>query len=130
MPLRILTLRLRRIAIAICLLILATGCASTSKQGLIYSEVSLASEPAAPAAKMNSKLIVKVDNPVYSEQEAEVQLQINSKKSLPSLIDATREGDVYTAEYAFPSAGEYTVTIHMNYEDEHFAFAKKLTVQE
>ncbi|THF73775.1 hypothetical protein [Cohnella fermenti] len=107
-----------------------TGCSASGKTTLKYSEVVLSSNPAAPVANESTKLIVQVDNPEYVDQEAEVQLQINSKSSLPSLIDATREGDNYTADYIFPSAGEYTITVHMEFEEEHYAIAKKLTVQE
>ncbi|MFD2328990.1 hypothetical protein ACFSR7_06985 [Cohnella sp. GCM10020058] len=59
-----------------------------------------------------------------------MQFQINSKNELPSLIDAVKEGDAYTSSYTFPSAGQYTITIHMSYEDEHFAFTKQLQVNE
>lgn len=113
------------------ILLLLSGCASSGRsQPLKFSEVSLASEPAAPKVNQEAKLIVKVDNARYAKQEAEVQLQINSKSTLPSLIDMTKTGDNYEAAYSFPAAADYTITIHMYYEDEHYSFAKPLQVGE
>lgn len=115
--------------LAVLLLLTACG-ASERQQALKFSEVSLSSQPSPPAAGQETKLIVMVDNEKYSAMEGEVQFQINSKKELPKLIDAVREGDAYVSPYTFPSAGEYTITIHMSYEDEHFAYTKQLQVEE
>lgn len=106
------------------------GCGAERQQGLKFSEVSISSEPSPPAAKQEAELIAEVSNAKYAAEEAEVQFQINSKNELPALIDAVREGETYKARYTFPSAGDYTITIHMSYEDEHFAFAKQLKVDE
>lgn len=117
-------------AALVVLLLLAACGASGREQALKFSEVSLSSEPSPPAAGQETKLIAAVDNAKYAALEGEVQFQINSKNELPSLIDAVSEGDAYAASYKFPSAGEYTITIHMSYEDEHFAFTRQLQVNE
>ncbi|MDI4647382.1 Ig-like domain-containing protein [Cohnella hashimotonis] len=117
-------------AALVVLLLLAACGASGREQALKFSEVSLSSEPSPPAAGQETKLIATVDNAKYAALEGEVQFQINSKNELPSLIDAVSEGDAYAASYKFPSAGEYTITIHMSYEDEHFAFTRQLQVNE
>lgn len=112
------------------LLILSAACGASERQGTLkFSEVSLTSEPVQPAAGQEAKLIATVDNEKYAALDAEVQFQINAKSELPSLIDAVREGDAYVSPYTFPSAGAYTITIHMNYEDEHFSFTRQLEVQ-
>ncbi|MDG0812361.1 Ig-like domain-containing protein [Cohnella rhizosphaerae] len=98
------------------------------EQALKFSEVTLSSEPSPPAAGQETRLVATVANAKYAALEGEVQFQINAKNELPSLIDAALEGDAYTSSYTFPSAGEYTITIHMNYEDAHFAFTKQLQV--
>lgn len=118
------------------LLILFTACMLSScaesgkKHQLAFADVALASEPGSPLAKQNTKLTVTVNNENYAKQEAVVQLQINSKNSLPKLIDTIREGDSYTAQYEFPTADNYTITVHLSYEEDHFSFAKTLKVNE
>ncbi|MFC5406118.1 hypothetical protein [Cohnella soli] len=108
---------------------LMSGCASGGKpQKLKFEEVDLSSDPASPLVGKNAKLTVHVNNSQYAKQEAEVQLQINSNDTLPQLIDATPEGETYVASYAFPQAGTYHITVHMSYEDEHYAYAKSLEV--
>lgn len=107
------------------------GCATGGKpKKLAFADVQLSSDPSSPLAGNDAKLIVTVNDPDYAKREAEVQLQINSKDTLPQLIDAAREGDTYVATYAFPKAGSYVVTVHMSYEEEHYAYAKPLDVGE
>ncbi|MDG0793799.1 hypothetical protein OMP38_25480 [Cohnella ginsengisoli] len=88
------------------------------------------SEPSPPAAGQASKLIVAIANDKFAAEEAKVQFQINSKNDLPGLIDAVKEGNGYTSDYTFPSAGDYTITIHLMYPNDHFAFTKQLRVGE
>ena len=107
------------------------GCASGGKpKTLAVADVQLSSDPASPLAGKEAKLIVTVNNPAYAKREAEVQLQINSNDTLPQLIDTVREDDKYSATYAFPKAGSYIITVHMSYEEEHYAYAKPLDVGE
>ncbi|MCC3377610.1 hypothetical protein [Cohnella sp. REN36] len=118
-----------RIVLILGIVCLLAGCAQSGKPGkLAFGEVVLASEPSELHANQAAKLIVTVNNERYANQEAEVQLQINAKSALPQLIDAVREGDAYTAAYTFPSADDYTITVHMSFEEEHYAFAKQLHV--
>lgn len=108
---------------------LLAGCAAVSKpKTLAFSDVKVVSDPAAPVAGQLAKLIVQVNNPAYAEREAEVQLQINHIQALPQLIDASREGETYVAEYVFPQAGTYQVTMHLEYEEEHYAYANPIEV--
>ncbi|MBB6673599.1 hypothetical protein [Cohnella nanjingensis] len=120
-----------RIALFLGIVCLLAGCTESGKRDkLAFGEVVLSSEPAAPHAKQDTKLTVTVNNADYAARDAEVQLQINAKSALPKLIDTVKEGDAYTASYSFPSADDYTITVHMSYEDEHFSFAKPLKVEE
>jgi len=109
-------------------IVVLAGC-STGEDKLRFDEVSLVTEPAAPTAGSDTKLIVEVDNKEYKDREATIQIQINSNNTLPQLLDASREGDDYFVDYSFPKAGDYTITIHMYYgEDEHYAFGKQLKI--
>ncbi|SFB44942.1 hypothetical protein SAMN05216312_108238 [Cohnella sp. OV330] len=125
------TVRTLSVIAAFAVLLMLAGCgASGNKETLKFSEVSLNSEPSPPAAGKASKLIAAIDNDKFAAEEATVQFQINSKNDLPSLIDAVKEGNGYTSDYTFPSAGEYTITIHLMYPNDHFAFTKQLRVGE
>jgi len=117
------------IAMLAGLLLLAACGGAGREQTLKFSEVSLSSEPSPPAAGQETKLIAAIENAKYAALEGEVQFQINAKTELPSLIDAVSNGGSYVSSYTFPSAGEYTITIHFNFEDEHFAFTKQLQVK-
>ncbi|THF83749.1 hypothetical protein [Cohnella fermenti] len=121
----------RRLAIALPLLLLSimalAGCAQEDK--LRFDEVKLVAEPSEPTAGPDTKLTVQVENGKYKDREATVQIQINSRNTLPQLLDAVREGDDYSVAYAFPKAGDYVITIHMYYSDEeHYEFGKQLKV--
>ena len=123
------------IAVALAaLLLLLTGCSGGGNGGnggkLAFKDVALATDPATPMAKRAAKLTVTVNKSRYAAQKAEVQLQINSARSLPQLIDAAGDGGTYTASYVFPSAGDYAITIHMQYPAEHYAFARTVKVTE
>ncbi|MBB6637050.1 hypothetical protein [Cohnella thailandensis] len=123
---------IRWAAIPICLLLLTlmlVGCTSSSSTSLKSSEVTLVTDPSAPIANQPTQFTVQIDNADYAAMNAVVQLQINSNRSLPELLDTTREGEAYTVAYEFRSAGEYTVTVHLSYDEDHYAFAKKLSVQ-
>lgn len=78
---------------------------SGKERTLKFSEVTLSSEPSPPEAGQAAKLIATIDNEKFAALEAEAQFQINSKNNLPSLIDAVKSGDGYTAGYTFPSDG-------------------------
>lgn len=106
-----------------------SGCSGSARgDGLAFNDVRLVSEPEGPTANQPVKLIVKVDKAKYAKQDADVQLQINSNNSLPALIDTVKEGEDYAASYTFPAAGNYTITMHMSYEAEHYAYARPLKV--
>ncbi len=110
---------------------LTTGCSSSGKRKeLAFSDVELTTDPAAPITGKNTKMIVTITDSSFAKQEADVQLQINSKSTLPLLIDATKEGENYTATCEFKKAEDYTVTVHLSYEEDHYSFAKQITVTE
>ncbi|MFD2333522.1 FixH family protein [Cohnella sp. GCM10020058] len=123
------SLRALSIVAAIAFLLMLAGCGASGKQQTLkFSEVTLTSEPSPPAAGQATKLIATIDNKKFAAEEAKVQFQINSKNDLPSLIDAVKEGDSYSSSHTFPSAGDYTITIHLMYPNDHFAFTKQLKV--
>ncbi|MDG0812680.1 hypothetical protein [Cohnella rhizosphaerae] len=91
---------------AIVALLMLAGCGAAGKERTLkFSEVTLSSEPSPPEAGQAAKLIATIDNEKFAALEAEAQFQINSKNNLPSLIDAVKSGDGYTAGYTFPSDG-------------------------
>lgn len=117
------------IIIAFVAVVMMAGCGASGKQQTLkFSEVTLSSQPSPPAAGQTAKLIATIGNEKFAALEAKAQFQINSKNDLPGLIDAVKEDDSYTADYTFPSDGEYTITIHLIYPDDHFAITKQLRV--
>lgn len=125
------TMRALSVIAAFAVLLMLAGCGASGKEKTLkFSEVTLSADPSLPTAGQAAKLIATIDNEKFAALEAKVQFQINSKYDLPSLIDAVKEGDGYTASYTFPSPGEYTITIHLMYPNDHFAFTKQLRVGE
>lgn len=106
------------------------GCSSTpTNDKLGFNEIQLTSDPVTANTQQDTHLIVKITNQKFAKQMEEIKLQIYSQNSsLLPLIDMTKKGDSYVANYRFTEAGTYKVTVHMSFEEDHYAFTKPLKV--